>query len=310
MPSIPPSAPCRDGVVAEDPADDWDPDFRSSAVEYFRGLGGFFVSLRASTPDQHRSGASFRVRCGDPFRGRLLFKVGASNSEQVYRTVLIAFLDSRQIELTLDGRSARRHAFELPRARERVFGVETPILATGIHRLVLIFLDDDTTPTPGFLGRYDMIADLYVGPDPKFVPTRPTPVNGARADPAIATSGYGVNITSRSDRLQLAPPTKWSTDVLLYASFWGSAAEGDQIAGLIVLQDFEQLDVGLASSYVLARAGMVGSVQVRPRQPSRAVESLRAILISGPDREIAPNFKYDSAHSFGAYVSPKTYVTR
>ena len=304
------SMPCREGVVAGDSSDDWDPDFRSSAVASFRSLGGFFVSLRANSLAQHRSGASFRVRCGDSFRGRLLLKVGASASDNVYRTVLIALLDSQQIEFKVDGRSDRKHLFELARERERVFDVETPTLTTGIHRLVLIFFDDDATPEPGFLGRYDMVADLYVGPDPKIVVTKPTTAAGTRTDPAIATAGHGVNITSRSDRLQLAPPTKWSSDSQLYASFWGSTAEGDQIASLIVLQDFEQLDFGLASPHVLARAGMVGSIQIRPRAPSKAVESLRAVLLSNPDRERAPYFKYDSGHSFGTYVSPKTYVTR
>lgn len=312
-PSVAPSAnqpasPCRPGVVPADERDDWDPNFQSKDVELFRSFGGFFVSLRAATIDQHRAGPSFRVECGQNFHGRLLLKVPV-NAVATYKSVFVAFLDYRQVPVTLNGTTEWTHRLALATGKEHIFDVLTLPLAEGIHRLVLIFFDDDLAP--GFVGRYDMIADLYVGPDPHLAPipsslrTAPT-----RVDPAVASSGYGVNLTSRSDRLSLPPPVKWVPDLELYASFWGSVEEGDQPAALVVLDDFEELDLGRPHPYVLARAGQVSVVPFRPRPPQRDVENLRVILFTNPALEIAPNFAYNRGHSFGAYTSQKAYVTR
>lgn len=303
-----PAPACRPGVVPADERDDWDPNFQSKDVDLFRGFGGFFVSLRAATIDQHRAGPSFRVECGQDFHGRLLLKVPA-NAVATYKSVFVAFLDYRQVPVTLNGTTGRTHRLALATGEEHIFDVLTGPLAEGIHRLVLIFFDDDLAP--GLVGRYDMIADLYVGPDPHLalipssLPTAPT-----RVDPAVASSGYGVNLTSRADRLSLPPPVKWVLGLELYASFWGSVEEGDQPAALIVLDEFEELDLGRPHPYVLARAGQVSIVSFRPRAPERDVENLRVILFTNPALEIAPSFQYNRGHSFGAYTSQKAYVTR
>jgi hypothetical protein len=286
---------------------DWDPEFRSSAMAQVRSVGGFYRTVQASRIDQHRSadGPTFRIRCGDGFDGRVLFAVPPGPTP--YRTVLVGLLDFQQIGLIVDGKDGLNHPLELAAGEEHVFHLETGPLGPGIHRLLLVFFDDDREP--GLFGWHDLIADLYVGPKPTLTP--PLAVDLAqRRDPAIATADYGVFLTTTADRMRLLGNTTWHPGLTVYASVYGSTREPDRPVAFAVFQNYRQLLGPELPRVMVTHAGAVTPVSVTLGVPSLVSESIRAIIMTNPDREIAPNGQYDHSHLFITLASQKGFVER
>ncbi len=292
---------------------DWDPDFRSEGVEAVRRVGGYYRDLRATSFEQHRSieGPTFRVACGDSLRARLLIGI-PTQAGPTYKTIFVAFVDYAQVQIELGGFWSAQHHLELQAGAEHMLTFRTGPLSDGIHRLALIFFDDDQEPTGGFFGWHDVEADVYVGADPQLAQLPPMPELPNRTEPALSPSGsgYGVNVTSRPDILRLPAPVRWEPGAQLYVSFWGSAKEGDSPIALVVLQNYRELRLARVDPFAMALAGRVSILSFAPRAPEKTLESLRAVIFTNPGRELAPNGRYEREHLFAAIASQKAYIVR
>lgn len=304
---LPDHVECADPATVPELRDDWDPEFRGGGVDAIRSVGGFYRALAAARLEQHRSdhGPTFRVACGDRLYLNML--IGVPPSDAAYEGVLVAFLDYRQIEIEIEGVTARTHRLTVPAGREHVITLATPPLPDGIHRLALIIFDDDQLP--GLFGWHDLLADVYVGASPVSVPFPAPPDRPGRSDPTIQQSNYGVWLTVSDDRLRLAGMVSWRDGLELYASVYGSVRDGDRPVALVLLQGFEELP-GAPPRAVMARAGEVTVIPLRPRRPAGPeLEPIRALIFTNPEHPLAPDGVYDSRRLFITLASQKAYIT-
>jgi hypothetical protein len=308
-PASQPAPPCQPGRVAAI-SEVWDPDFQDESLQAIRGLGGFYRSLRATSFQQSRSlaGPTFRLECGESFEGRLL--LGIPQSTEANRPlVLTAFIDYAQSSIEVEGKSAATHRLTLRSGAEHVLRLRTPPLFAGIHRLVIMVFDDDDEP--GLFGAVDLFADLYVGPNPVLLALQPAEPPESRSDPVVIGTSYGVALTSSRERLLLVSSVRWSRDLTLWISFWGSVREGERPVALVVLQDFREVDLSIASPILLARPEKVGVLPLRPALPKKNRESIRFVIFSNPALEMAPtSVTVPSSAIFKTYVSQKAYLDR
>lgn len=220
---------------------------------------------------------------------------------------MVVLLDYEQIEVVIGGVWSKKHPLGLAASEEHIVEFRTHPLRDGLHRLVILIFDNDQRP--GFYGWHDLIADLYVGEPspPQLVPVVSTKV---RAEPVVARSGYGVLVTSTPDRLQLAGNVPWTPQTELVVNVHGSVSEGERTVAVVVLQDHEQLSLveGSWSSFMKVLPGHVSQLRIRPRSPSHGHESLRAVVITNPASEIAPDGTYDSSRVYAALCSQKVFI--
>jgi hypothetical protein len=222
-----------------------------------------------------------------------------------YKTVLVALLDFQQENVVLNGKDGTRHQLELTAGTESVLTVQTRPLTAGVHKLVLVFFDDDREP--GLFGWHDLLADIYVGADPKLTPLSDARELPSRRDSAVASANYGVFLTVSRDRMQLVSNLRWQPNLSVYASVYGSQREPDRPVALAVFQNYQQIERNVPR-FLVVHAGAVTPVIVTLSAPTLASESLRALIITNPDREIAPDGSYDRAHIYMAFASQKAYI--
>jgi len=139
-------------------------------------------------------------------------------------------------------------------------------------------------------------------PKPEMLPTR--------RELAVSDSHYGVFLTTTAERLQLAGTVRWRSGLQLYASVYGSRREGDEIVAFIVFQDFRQVASNDLPAFVLARPGHVTAIPLSPREPVNKRESLRVLIVTHPERLLAPRGVYDRNTAFISVASQKAYVVR
>lgn len=286
--------------------DDWDPNFQSPSIGQVRATGGFYRALVATRLDQHRSadGPTFRIRCGDAFDGRILLAVPPGPTP--YKSVLVALLDFHQAEIIVNGEPAVRHQLALEAGKENIITVQTRPLGRGVHRLVLVFFDDDREP--GLFGWHDLLADLYVGAEPTLAPLSDVFSMPSRRDTAVATADYGVFLTASPDRLQLVGKLQWQPGLTVYASVYGSSRDPDRPVALAVFQNYQQIVAKDLPRFLLVHPGAVTPVKVLVSAPTDPSESLRAVIITNPDHELAPEGHYDGGRLYMALASQKAFI--
>ncbi len=286
--------------------DDWDPDFQSRAMAQARATGGFYRTLVAARIEQHRSadGPTFRIRCGERFDGRILLAVPAGPTP--YRAVLVALVDFQQADVVVNGRSDVRHRLELPAGKENILSIQTGPLGTGVHRLLLVFFDDDREP--GLFGWHDLLADLYVGAEPTWAPLSDVKSLPSRGNAAVASADYGVFLTTSPDRLQLVGNIQWQPGLTVYASVYGSAKDPDRPIALVAFQNYQQVVAADLPRFLVVHSGAVTPVRISLSPPTDQSEAIRALIITNPDRELAPEGRYDSIHLHMALASQKAFL--
>lgn len=306
----PPDVAAPACVSAERPpvaARDWDPSFTGIDVARVRAIGGYYRALAATTVEQHRSaaGPTFRLQCRERLRVRVLF--GVPQRDGLALPVrLVALLDYRQVEVEIDGVRARAHAMNLAAGAEHTFELSFDPMSDGIHRLVILFLEDDQQH--GLFGSYDLIADVYVGQAVRPLQILAARDLGGRADVSVRGSGYGIRLSSRPDEVRLAGNVTWAPSLDLFATYWGDGREGARSVAIVALQDFEELDIGLAHPFVLATPDRVSTLRFRPRRPTQASESIRIVMATAPEVEMAPRGTYETQRRFKVYTSQKSWI--
>jgi hypothetical protein len=225
-----------------------------------------------------------------------------------YVGVLMALINYRQTRFELQGQSADAHRLKLTAPGEHVLNIRLGPFNEGVHRVVLLLLDDDGNP--GFSGAYDLWADVYVGASPRAAAQHVPRKVPARSDPVVEAASYGVRLTTSPDRLMLVSKRQWSAGEQLWISFWGDVREGERPVVITVFQDFRQRDIDELTGWVVALPGRVSTIPIKPKQPTLERESIRVIMMTAPDLELAPAGEHRRDHTFRAYASQKAYIER
>lgn len=286
---------------------DWDPNFIGEDVARARSVGGYYRALSAASFEQHRSaqGPTFRLACNENLRLRLLFGIPRGDTDAL-SVRLVALVDYRQVDFEFNGVWARSEPFTLPRGEEHVFEISLRPMEDGVHRLVVAFLEDDDQY--GLFGAYDLMADVYVGRASRPLPASAPQSVLERDDASVQGAGYGIRLSTEPNVIQLAGSVRWKPSLELFVSLWGSAAEGARSVAVVALQDFNELDIGLAQPFIVVRPNRVSVITFRPRMPLHATESVRIFMVTGPDQEIAPRGVYETQRRFKTYTSQKAWI--
>jgi hypothetical protein len=236
---------------------------------------------------------------------RVLFGVPPGDTN-VLSVRLVALVDFSQVDFEYNGAWARSQGIRLARGEEHIFEIALRPMDDGVHRLVIVFLEDDDQH--GLFGAYDLIADVYVGRASRSLPVSASRSVAERDDPSVHGASYGIRLSTAADVIQLAGNVPWAPSLDLFVSLWGSAAEGPRPVAVLALQDFDEIDIGLAQPFIVTKPNRVSVIKFRPREPRRAAESIRVFMVTGPDQEIAPRGTYETQRHFKVYTSQKAWI--